>query len=194
MNSAEQAAGEQRVQEHLIAPLQGLGLARPSGIKVNDYADMISVIKKKLSYMTALNLQALAVEATTRVERKGNGRFPVAVDLLVWAAGIQQPSDDASPLIRAVFAGTVGQQAINEDWAPELLRHIRKARVWPTPVALREIKHQAQEARGRLEQLNDSLQYGETLTAADQRFHDSRNSAVLKCARIYELVKSEVSA
>lgn len=194
MNSAEQVAGEQRVQEHLIAPLQGLGLARPSGMKVDGYTDMLNTIKKKLAYMTALNLQALVVEAMTRIERKGNGRFPMAVDLLVWAAGIQQPSDDGSPLIRAVFAASIGQLAIDEDWAPELLRYVRKVRVWPTPVALREIKQQAAEARRRLEKQGDTLRYGADLTEEEQSFRNNRHAAALKCARIYELARSEKMA
>ena len=194
MNSAEQAAGEKRVQDCLIVPLEGLGLIRPSGMTVAKFEDMLSEVRKKLAYMTALNIRALAEEVMTRIENKGTGRFPIAVDLLVWGARIQQPSDDGSPLIRAVFASDIGQRAMEGDWAPELLRHIRRVRVWPSAISQREIQEKAVEARRRIEKQNDALRYDEDLSQTEQTFRANRAAAADRCKRIYELARAEKTA
>ncbi|ANB33468.1 hypothetical protein M2324_003283 [Rhodovulum sulfidophilum] len=65
------------------------------------------------------------------------------------AAQIQPPADDASPLIRAVFAHAVGRQALAEGWAPELLDDLRHNRRWPRSYALGQIRQAAGEALRR---------------------------------------------
>lgn len=191
MNSAEQAAGEKKVQELLITPLRRLGLSRPSGMLVADFDSMVADLCSKLAYMSELNLQALVVQVTAKRAGKNKDRFPIAADILDWATDIQEPADDASPLFRAVFASPMGREAMAEGWAPELLSKIRRARVWPKGSAIREVKTRAENAHIRLQDQDFCLAQGGKLSADEQDFRLKRQIAADKCSRIAALVALE---
>lgn len=195
MNSAEQAAGERRVKQLLIEPLERLGLTKPSNLTLAKFDDMIDELCSKLAYMKELNLQALAEQVAAMPGGKDKDRFPIAAKILGWAVAIQQPADDVSPFIRAVFAHSIGRQAMAENWAPELLSFIRKNRgVWPTEFDLRAIKERAANARNQIAAQNDVVRNGGSLSESDQRFRDMRQAAADKCQRIADLVNSEAVA
>ncbi|MCW2305618.1 hypothetical protein M2324_004050 [Rhodovulum sulfidophilum] len=99
--------------------------------------------------MSAPNLAALEEMAAAQPGGKDRDRFPIANAILKAAAQIQPPADDASPLIRAVFAHAVGRQALAEGWAPELLDDLRHNRRWPRSYALGQIRQAAGEALRR---------------------------------------------
>lgn len=119
------------MQVHLIDPLVRLGLVKPSGMTVAQFDVMLDEVRGKLAYMTELNLRALAEQVSNLAGGKNKDRFPIAAKILKWASDIQPPTDDASPLLRAVFAGELGRVAMAEDFGPELLVHVRRNRVWP---------------------------------------------------------------
>jgi len=194
MNSEDQAAGEKRVQDVLITPLQRLGLSRPSGKTVAEFSEMVSDLCSRLAYMSELNLQALVVDVTAKRAGKNKDRFPITADILDWATDIQEPADDASPLFRAVFASPMGREAMAEGWAPELLSRIRRVRVWPKGHVISEIKARADDARGRLRDQDARLTQGGTLSADEQDFRRKRQIAADKCSRIAELVIPEVAS
>ena len=54
MDSAEQAAGERRVRELLIEPLERRGLARPSSLTRAQYEEMCRVITSYSIHYTKL--------------------------------------------------------------------------------------------------------------------------------------------
>ena len=155
MDAKEQAAGERRVKDHLIEPLKRLGLAKPSSLTVAQFDAMVADLTGKLAYMSELNLQALAEQVANMPGGKERDRFPIAAKILGWAAEIQPPSDDASPLFRAVFAHALGQRALAEGWAPELLAELRRARVWPRDYDLRQVQDRAADARRRVQRLEE---------------------------------------
>ena len=195
MNSAEQAEGEKRVRRLLIEPLERLGLTRPSKLTVAKFEGMIDELCGKLAYMTELNLQALSEQVAAMPGGKGKDSFPIAAKILGWAATIQQPADDVSPFIRAVFAQPIGQRAMAEGWAPELLSSVRKKRgIWPTDFDERAAKERAASARRQIDAQDERVRQGGCLSTEDQRFRDRRQAAADKCQRIAELVKSEVAA
>ena len=131
MDSAAQAAGEVRVKTLLITPLENRGLAKPAGLTRQAFEDMKHSLCAKLAYMSDLSLQALEETAAACPGGKDRDRFPIANQILRDAADIQPPGNDASPLIRKVFAEALGRDAIRDGWAPELLDHLRKIRRWP---------------------------------------------------------------
>jgi hypothetical protein len=187
MNSAEQAAGEARVRQLLIEPLEKLGLGRPTGLTIEKFEAMKTELAKKLAYMSALHLAALREVVETHPAGKDKTRFPVAATILGWAGQIQPPGDDASPLIRAVFASRLGQDAIAGGWSPELLEQLRRERRWPVSYTVTQIKRQAETDLRRMQDLDARLARGAAMTPAEAEFRARRQVALDKCARIAAL-------
>ncbi|WP_375698614.1 hypothetical protein [Pseudophaeobacter sp. TrK17] len=175
---------KQRVRDHLVQPLTRLGLRRTSGVTVAQFDATIDELCGRLSYMTAINLDALAEQASRLAGGKDRSLFPSASKILAWAADIQPPEDSASPLLIAVFSGPLGSQAMAEDWAPELRSYVRKERIWPKGLALDAIKERAREARRRLELIEEDLRRGRAPNPVDLDMQEKRVAAAEKCALI----------
>ncbi|WP_417714214.1 hypothetical protein [Pseudophaeobacter arcticus] len=189
MGSADLKEAKKRVRVHLVEPLLRLGLRRPTGMTVKQFDEMTDELCGRLSYMTALNLDALAEQASVRPGGRDGSRFPIAAKILAWAAEIQRPEDSTSPLMIAVFSGEIGQEAMAEDWAPELLSHIRKYRTWPKAPDLAAIKGRADDARHRIAKAQELGGRGFALSAEDQRLKDMRGKAAEKCRRIMQEIE-----
>ena len=193
MDSAAQAAGEARVRDLLIEPLEIRGLAKPPGLTRGAFEDMKRGLCAKLAYMTDLNLSALAEHAAASPGGKDRDRFPIANLILTWAAQIQPPGDDASPLIRAVFAADLGRDAIAGGWAPELLTELRRHRRWPQAFAVTEIKARADDAMRQMVRLDEALARGHDLTPREVEWQAARKAAIEKCQRIADLTNQGAS-
>lgn len=189
MGSADLKEAKRRVKLHLVEPLMRLGLRRPSGMTVKQFDEMIDELCGRLSYMSALNLDALAEHASLRPGGKDGSRFPFAAKILAWAAEIQRPEDSASPLMIAVFSGPIGQEAMAEDWAPELLSHLRKHRLWPKKADITAIKDRAAAARHQIAKSEDQARRGFALSSADQKLKDMRGAAANKCQKIMQQIE-----
>ncbi|ANP35948.1 hypothetical protein JL2886_01026 [Phaeobacter gallaeciensis] len=192
MDMKEQAAGEKRVQVHLIDRLVRLGLVKPSGMTVAQFDVMLEEVRGKLAYMTELNLQALAEHVGNLAGGKNRDRFPIAAKILKWAADIQPPTDDASPLLRAVFAGELGRAAMAEDFGPELLVHVRRSRAWPKGHDMRFIRERAADARRRIAMIEENEGRGRSPSDEDERLRAGRARAAEKCRQIVRLVSEGV--
>ncbi|MFT6460378.1 hypothetical protein [Pseudophaeobacter arcticus] len=189
MGSTDLKEAKKRVKVHLVDPLLRLGLRRPTGMTVKQFDEMVDELCGRLSYMTALNLDALAEQAAVRPSGRDGSRFPIAAKILAWAAEIQRPEDTASPLMIAVFSGPIGQEAVAEDWAPELLSHIRKYRTWPKSPDLAAIKGRADDARHRIAKAQELAGRGFAASPEDQRLKDMRGKAAEKCRRIMQEIE-----
>lgn len=187
MDSAEQVAGEKRVQALLIDPLTRLGLAKPSTVREAQFQEMLAEVKSKLAYMSAESLAALSEQVAANPDGKQGDRFPIAVKILKWAAQIQPPGDDASPLVRAVFAAQLGRDSLIGGWAPELLAEVKRIRRWPLDYGVTQIKDRASDSVGRLRKLDDRLQRGLTLTTEEDQWRSRRLMALQKCRDIADL-------
>ena len=187
MDSAAQADGEKRVKRMLVDPLLRRGLVRPSGMTKASFDEMVDDMCAKLAYMTDENLAALEEHAASLPGGKEKDRFPIANRILEWAGDFQQPGDDASPLIRAVFAHQIGKDAIAEGWAPELLKKLRDKRIWPKGYALKVVREEADGSVRRLTILEERLAHGAELTPEEVRWRDRRRAVIAKCERIAEM-------
>lgn len=187
MDSREQAAGERRVRDLLIAPVQRLGLGRPAALTVAGFEAMCEELAAKLAYMTDGGLAALAEVVAANRGGKAQDRFPIAAVILQWAADIEPPADDASPLMRKVMAHGIGQDAIREGWGPELLFWLRRHRQWPKGFALKQIRDGGQEPLRRMQDLDARLARGGDLTEEEAAFRARRRAALDKCERIARL-------
>ncbi len=189
MGSADLKEAKKQVKLHLVDPLMRLGLRRPSGMTVAQFDEMIDELCGRLSYMTPLNLDALAEQAALRPGGKDGSRFPFAARILAWGAEIQRPEDSASPLMVAVFSGPIGQEAMADDWAPELLSHLRKHRLWPRKADVTAIKERAENARQQISRSDDRTRRGFARSGADQRLKEMRSAAALRCQRIMQQIE-----
>ena len=187
MDSATQADGEKRVKRMLVEPLLRRGLVKPTGMTKASFEEMIEELCAKLAYMTDENLAALEEHAASLPGGKDKDRFPIGNRILEWAGEIQQPGDDASPLIRAVFAHGIGKDAITEGWAPELLKRLREKRVWPGSYALKMVREEADGNVRRLTIMEERLANGSELTPEETRWRDRRKVVIAKCREISEM-------
>lgn len=194
MDMAEQAAGEKRVRGALIDPLMRRGLMRPAGMKVEAFEAMLAELCAKLAYMSDLNLAALEEDAATMAGGKDKDRFPVGQRILERAGQIQPPGDDASPLIRAVFANQLGADALAGGWAPELLADLRQSRRWPGAFVVKTIKDRADDPLRRMRDIEMRRSRGDVLTAAEDDWRSRRMAAMDRCRRIAELGRAEGGA
>lgn len=187
MDSAEQANGEKRVKQVLIDPLMRRGLAKPTSLTKAQFGDMVEDLCARLAYMTDANLMALEEQVAANAGGKDKDRFPIGQRILEWAAQIQPPGDDASPLIRAVFANQLGQDALADGWAPELLVELRGSRRWPGSWSVKIIKDKADGAVRQMRDLDAKLARGEALAPAEDQWRSRRLTAIAKCQRIADL-------
>ena len=187
MDRKAQAEGEARVRILLIEPLENRGLAKPAGLARAEFEKMKASLCAKLAYLTDLSLQALEEVAAASPGGKDRDRFPIANTILAQAAVIQPPADEASPLIRAVFAADLGRDAIAGGWAPELLADLRRNRRWPGGYAVEQIKDRAEEAHRQLVRFEETLARGHDLTPTEAAWRDRRLAALDKCWAIAAL-------
>ncbi len=187
MDSAEQAEGQKKVRRLLVDPLQRRGLVKPSAMTKDQFGDMLDDLCARLAYMSETNLAALEEEAATMASGKAKDRFPIAQHILDRAGRYQHPPDDASPLIRAVFAHPLGQDAIAQGWAPELLREVRKSRRWPNDYVLAKCRESADQPVRRAQRLQDFRAKGQGLTEDESTWLQQRRDVVAKCQRIAAL-------
>lgn len=194
MDAKEQADRERRVQELLLDELDQRGLKRPSGDTVDKFEKARKVMRAKLAYMTDLNLSALAEHVAAHAAGPNRDRFPIVNEILRWAADIQQPGDEASPLMRAVFVAKLGKDALRDDWAPELLRWLRKHRRWPKDFDVRSLKGEADNVHAKLEDMRQREERGQFLTEPERNWRDGRNAFVEKCHQLAEIAQAEAEA
>ncbi|MCA0848323.1 hypothetical protein [Salipiger thiooxidans] len=155
----------------------------------DEFDAMLDSLCAKLAYMSEPNLGALEEVAAGMASGKSRDRFPIAQRILERAGDIQRPPDDASPLIRAVFAHGLGQDAIAQGWAPELLFELRRMRLWPNDYLISQCKTKAEPHVRRLAQLRDWFEAGRALSSDEEAFMQRRQSALEKCRQIAALGK-----
>jgi hypothetical protein len=187
MDISQQADGEKRVEMLLINPLQRRGLAKPGSLTKAQFEEMVKDLCARLAYMSAPNLMALEEQAASNPGGKDRDRFPISNRILDWAGQIQPPGDEASPLIRAVFAAQLGADALAGGWAPELLVELKKNRRWPNAYVINQIKQGAGDSVTRMVRSDEALARGDTLSADVAAWRDRRIAALQRCRDIVAL-------
>ena len=191
MDSTEQAMGERQVRELLIEGLEKRGLAKPASLTKAQFAEMVKDLCARLAYMSKESLLALEEQAAANAGGKEKDRFPVGQRILEWAAHIQPPGDDASPLIRKVFASPLGQDALVGGWAPELLSDLRAARRWPVAWHIKAILDKADGPMRQMRDLDARMARGDDLTPSERQWRQHRRAVIEKCQHIADLGRKE---
>ncbi|WP_226782740.1 hypothetical protein [Oceaniglobus trochenteri] len=191
MNEQEQKAGEARVQALLIEHLDRVGFGRPGSMSVAQFTAMRAELCARLAYMSAQGLAALAEVMEGRGGGSARDRFPILPVVIAEANNIEQPPEDASPLMRAVFAHATGEAALRDGWAPELLLHLRANRKWPGSFILGKVQEAARPAVRRMFDLERRLADGAVLGAEDQAWHHRRTRALARARLARDLGLAE---
>lgn len=192
MDSHEQASGEKRVRQVLVDPLIRRGLAKPSSLTKLQFEDMVSDLCSRLAYMSEANLMALEEQVASNPGGKDKDRMPIAQRILEWAALIQPPGDDASPLFRAVFASQLGLDALSAGWAPELLAQLRKPpRCWPNAWVVKTVKEAADPAVRQLRDIEARLARGAEINPSEEQWRARRLATIAKCQQIADMAKGK---
>lgn len=195
MEAIEQAAGEKRVQEVLIAPLEAMGLGKPSTILKPDWLRAKTVLGQKLAYMTEAGLVQLREWVEAHPGGKGRDRFPIPLHITKKAWSIEAPNVGPSPFIISIFRSQLGHDAIKAGWAPELLEHVRANRGdWPGAWSVTQIKNAADDAMRRLPDIELRLSRGEGISKEDADWRNQRRAALQKCQDIADQARSQGAA
>lgn len=184
MEAVEQKTGERQVRERLIDPLLKRGLSKPGGLTKDAFEAMLEDLCQRLAYMEPLNLDALAEQVAANPAGKERDRLPIANRILEWAGQIQPPSDDASPLMRAVFSHSLGQGALAEGWAPELLHQLRRYRKWPGSFETTKLREEGMTKARRLADIEMRLARDGEVNREETEFRQRRRAALERCASI----------
>ena len=185
MEAIEQAAAEKRVQELLIAPLEEMGLGKPSTILRPDWPRSKPVLCQKLAYMTEAGLVRLREWVETHPSGPGKDRFPIPLHIMKRACEIEEPDVGPSPFITGVFKDRLGSVAIKEGWAPELLKHVRAHRGdWPGAWTVTQLKKGADNAMRRLPDIEMRMARGDDISKEDAQWRDQRRAAIQRCQDI----------
>lgn len=191
MNEKEQAAGEKRVQEVLIKPLEALGLTKPGTMRLEQFETMKRELRQMLAYMQPKSLEALREWCEAHPGGKERDRFPIALHVLKEARRIEPPDSGPSPLMLNVFRHQLGQSALAVGWAPELLIWLRGNREWPGNWTVSKIKAEADDAMRRLQDIEARMARGASVSAEEAQFRLRRRAALQKCQDIAEEARSQ---
>ena len=194
MDEKQQAAGEKRVQDMLITPLEALGLARPSTLTKAQFAVMLAELRQKLAYMTPGSLAVLRDWVEAHPGGRDKDRFPIGLKILNKARAIQSPESGPSPLMLKVFGHALGQEAIAGGWAPELLRYLRGAREWPGRYTVTQIRNEADGAVRRMADIEMRAGRADRLSMEDESFRAHRSEALQKCREIADQAQRGAAA
>lgn len=191
MNEKEQAAGENRVQEMLITPLEKLGLTKPGTMRLAQFETMKKELRQMLAYMQPKNLEELRDWCEAHPGGKERDRFPIALHILKEARRIEPPETGPSPLMIKVFAHPIGREALAAGWAPELLTWLKGNRAWPGNFTLSQIKAAADDPVRRLEDIEARLVRGGEVSAEESSYRDRRRAALQKCQDIADEARAQ---
>lgn len=186
MDEKAQAEGERRVRDQLIKPLERIGLAKPTTLKVADFETMKRELCQKLAYMTNDGLAALREWVEAHPGGKDGDRFPIALKILKQARQIEQPQGGPSPLCTKVFAHALGADALAKGYAPELLKYVKAAREWPGRWTMGQVQREAAEPTRRLANIEMLLARGDAVSPEDMAFRDKRRALIRQCDEIRE--------
>lgn len=191
MNEKEQAAGEKRVKELLIEPLEALGLTKPGTMRKEQFETMKKELRQMLAYMQPKSLEELREWCAAHPTGKERDRFPIALHILNQARRIEPPESGPSPLMLKVFGHPLGREAIAKGWAPELLTWLKGNREWPGNFTLSQIKGAADDPVRRLEDIEIRMARGDAVSAEEAAFRDRRRAALQKCQDIADEARAQ---
>jgi hypothetical protein len=196
MDAKEQSEGEKRVEAVLIAPLEALGLARPTTATIAKFEGQKNELRQKLAYMTERGLIELREWVEAHPAGKDADRFPIPLKILKKAREIETPETGPSPFILKVFATHhLVPEALAKGWAPELLRQVTAERgIWPGDWTCSRLRTAGIDHARRLEDIELRMSRGEQIPPEEVAFRDRRLAALRRCQDIADQARAGQAA
>lgn len=146
MDAEKLREGKRRVDEHLIRPLEQMGMRRKRNLSEADHAAMLDRLRARLAYMDGSRLDALREV----VQHWGGGKrrdlWPTEVSILAQAFRLQRPPASDSRLILSYLGSRAGARARDGGYLVELYAYLK--RMGRVPDGDKLLRAQSIEARG----------------------------------------------
>lgn len=179
-------SGTARARRILIAPLACL--ARPAKVAEAQHRDNLDRLARKLSYMDAPGLAALAEIALAQAGQCAKGRAlpvcPLDGVVLAWAYALQPPPVQQSDYAASVMRSVMGRQAYDRGYGVELLRHARRHGPPPGAYSVVKLKDEARENGRRRAALRVEIEAGNSLPPERARWLDAWHADALMVAQL----------
>lgn len=184
MEGLELKEGKERVQAHLIEPMQRIGMTKKRSVTAEAHEAMLEELRARLAYMDRLALEALQETVGNWGEGPIKNFWPPIVSIVRWARRLQVPPESESRLVRSYLQSAAGQRALDGGYAAELLRYLKTYGQPPNAFAITQVCKEAADNRRTHDQLTDRAARGGILTMDQQAWLDGYDRAGVRAASI----------
>mmetsp|Transcript_22283 Transcript_22283/g.35482 ORF Transcript_22283/g.35482 Transcript_22283/m.35482 type:complete len:194 (-) Transcript_22283:6443-7024(-) len=160
MDTEKQATGRKKVRQHLIDPLNAMGMTRKRAMKVDRFKKMQTSLADRLAYMTADNLDGLR-EYTIRLAGGNAGNtWPDEVSIVRAAFNIQRPPPQQSSYAQSLIRSAMGRRAHDEGWLVELYQVAKRMGPPPGRYIITKLKDRAEDNRRKRLRVAEYIESG----------------------------------
>lgn len=192
MEGQELKEGKARVRSLLIETLERRGLARRSGVRLEDHQAFLFSLEARLAYMQSEKLIALAEVVERYAGGKLKTNWPTEVSIMNWARLMQVPPASESRLVRTYIQSNAGLAARDGGYLVELFTYLKKWGAPPNDYSMSEIRKEADWNRGRLAAIRRAVAAGRA-DPAELNWQQGYLQAEARCLDIIN-AKEQVSA
>lgn len=152
--------GRNRVQEHLIAPLEARGMRRKRSMTEADHAALLDRLRSRLAYMDIRHLQSLAEQVEAMAGGKHLDTWPSEVTICNLARRTQTPPASESRKVRTWLQSAAGRDALAEDWHVEVFYWLKDNPGVPPDFVCTRLRAEAADRRRDHDRLRDKVRRG----------------------------------
>lgn len=169
--SETQKDRRERVRKLLVEPLQAQGMRKPRSRAAEDHQDFLDRLERRLAYLGADHLEALAEVVLRNAEGASRNVWPAEASIVNWAAVLEPPPDRDSRLVQSYLASAAGQRAWDEapSVAVALRRHLRKAGRPPQEFDWIAIRRQAETWESEMARIREQVAEGSASSEQRER-------------------------
>jgi len=193
MEGEELRAGKARVREHLIDPLNAIGMVRKKGLTLETHRMALEGLAARLSYMDVGFLCALAEVVEAHALGPDKDQWPSIPNITSWARALQEPPASESRLVRSFLQSAPGQRAVDGGYIVELRRFLKRNGRPPSDYDMRQIRDEAASNERQRQIISANIDSGRA-SEADRQWLSGWNAAHATCMTIVESKKKEAAA
>lgn len=193
MEGEELRAGKARVLEHLIDPLNAIGMVRKKGMTLETHKSVLDSIAARLAYMETNFLQALAEVVEAHAVGPDKDQWPSVTNITGWARSLQQPPASESRLVRSFLQSAPGRRAVDGGYIVELRKFLKKHGCPPSDFNMTHIRNEADENSRQRMRIKENINVGRA-TDQERQWLDAWQKAEDTCMVIISAKSKGVAA
>lgn len=170
MEGEELRAGKAQVLEHLINPLNKIGMVRKKGMTLETHKGVQDSITARLAYMDVGTLQALAEVVEGHALGPDKDQWPSVTNITAWARALQPPPASESRLVRSFLQSAPGTRAVEGGYVVELRRFLKRNGRPPAEYDMVKIRGDATENSRRRLLIEENNKAGRTVADVDREW------------------------